>query len=456
MKGHVATPDDLADHLVSKLFRQNPPKKGDRILYPGCGTGPFVGAVSRWCESHGIPVPNGVGIELDPDHLEVARERYESQPVEFLKRDFLSVDTPTALDAFDYIVGNPPYVPIEGLDEEEKDDYKSRFETATGRFDLFALFYERALNLLGSDGRLVFITPEKFEYTETTAPLRRILASFHVTEIEHVDENSFEGVVTFPTITVVENEAPDTTEIITREGDERTVSLPTDGSSWAATIRGGAPELESGVTLGDVCERISCGVATGADSVFVMKSEEVPPQLEEWTYPTTSGKQLRLNDGPDSGYVFVSPYESNGQLVSEDALGVFGEWAEMHRERLEDRSCYQKGKRVWYGWHENPPLRDILQPKLVCKDITEEPHFWRDKTGEVVPRHSVYYLIPKELDNIDALQEYLNGPQARAWLEANCQRAANGFLRMQSTVLKELPVPEEFGQTKQTTLTHPE
>jgi hypothetical protein len=43
---------------------------------------------------------------------------------------------------------------------------------------------------------------------------------------------------------------------------------------------------------------------------------------------------------------------------------------------------------------------------------------------------------------MEPLCEYLNGDEARNWLEANCQRAAGGFLRIQSAVLRDLPVPE--------------
>jgi len=370
-----------------------------------------------------------------------------------LERDFLDDSILSDFSTFDYIIANPPYVPIEGLTEEEKKDYKARFDTAEGRFDLFVLFYEQALDLLADDGRLLFITPEKFEYTSTTAPLRQILSTYDIEEIEHVGEDSFGELITFPVITTINNSEPSKTRIIQRDGDEHVTSLPSDSSSWAATVRGGAPDIESGVTLGDVCERISCGVATGADSVFVVDEEDIAPQLEEWTYPTTSGKQLRINDGPDSGQVFISPYDKRGNLTPEDELGAFGDWANLHRDRLEDRSCYKKGKRAWYAWHENPPMEDILQPKLVCKDITESPHFWRDNTGEVVPRHSVYYLIPEDSVELEELQEYLNGPKASAWLEANCQHAANGFLRMQSTVLKQLPVPQKFGESHQAKLT---
>ena len=39
---------------------------------------------------------------------------------------------------------------------------------------------------------------------------------------------------------------------------------------------------------------------------------------------------------------------------------------------------------------------------------------------------------------------YLNSEYARAWLRANCQRAANGFLKLQSHVLKRMPVPTDL------------
>jgi hypothetical protein len=197
---------------------------------------------------------------------------------------------------------------------------------------------------------------------------------------------------------------------------------------------------------------VSCGVATGRDGVFVVDREEVPSSIESegWTYPTTSGKQLRIYDGPESGQVFICPYDEHGRLPAEEELGAYRDWAELHREALEGRSCVRKGRREWYAWHENPPMKDILQAKILCKDVTESPRFWIDETGKVVPRHSVYYLIPGNGVDIHALIEYLNSGEVQAWLEANCQRAANGFLRLQSKVLNGLPVPAELDRNQRT------
>lgn len=451
MKGHVPTPASVADEMVAKLFDPDPPDTGDRILYPGVGEGPFVTAVERYCEAHGYPVPDGVGIEQDPELLAEARKNLADAAVDLQERDFLGdVDD---LGSFEYVIGNPPYVPIEGLDEDEKQRYRSTFDTAVGRFDLYILFFERSLDLLADDGRLVFITPEKFEYVGTAAPLRRLLSTHHVEEIHHVDADAFTGKITFPTVTTVANTDPGSTHVIRRDGSTATVELPDDGESWASTIRSEDGHIaDTGVTLGDITVRISPGLATGADDLFVQDRDDVPPQLlDEWTYPTVSGKQLRVNDGPDTDSVFICPYDETGRLIPEDDLGEFGDWAEMHRDRLEDRHCVEKGK-PWYSWHENPPMDDILQPKILCKDITDEPEFWADRSGEVVPRHTVYYIIPEVHVSLDDLLEYLNGPEAKAWLEANCQRASNGFYRLQTRVMEDLPVPEEWGETVQETL----
>ncbi|PSQ26574.1 DNA methyltransferase [Halobacteriales archaeon QS_9_68_17] len=457
MKGHVPTPDELAEQIVRRSFRDEPPTSADRVLYPGAGTGPFAAAVERVCDAEEWELPDGLGIETNPEYLTEARDRGLTH-VKFEASDFLAEEM-LNVERFEYVIGNPPYVPIEGLSEAERQRYKAAFDTAIGRFDLYLLFFERSLELLAEDGRLSFVTPEKFEYVDTAAPLRRLLTSdgIHIEEIDHIDEDAFTGLVTFPCITTARRTSEDTdrreTTVKLRDGSTHTTTLP-GGDSWASSIRNADLEgMETGVTLGDVTDRISPGMASGADSVFVMDRDDVPAGLDsKWLRPTVSGKQLRDFDSPYTDTVFVCPYRDDGTLPSEDELGTFGEWSEQHRERLEDRSCVEKGNKAWYAWHETPPMQDLLQPKIVFKDIAKEPRFWPEERGDVVPKHSVYYLVPQDDVPFDELLGYLNSPEARMWMEAHCQRAHNGFYRLQSRVLEDLPVPKEWAETFQATL----
>ena len=453
MRGYVRTPDKIAERVVRRLFRDYPPAAGDRILYPGCGDAPFAAAVERVCKIKDWPVPDGLGVELNPEHLRDARQQ-DLDHLSCHKQDFLRSEM---LDAgtFEYIIGNPPYVPIEELTEGEKSRYRSEFSTASGRFDLYLLFFERALSMLAENGRLSFITPEKFEYVDTAAPLRRLLTdeTFHVEEIEHIPEDTFSGLVTFPCVTTVCYETTHRETVVKlRDGSSHTTSLPGD-ESWASSVRNSERvKLQTGVTLDNITERISPGVATGADNVFVMQRGAVPDSIPaKWVQPTVSGKQLREHDGPYTENVFLCPYHDNGELASETELSEFYEWLTTHRDRLADRSCVANGK-PWYAWHETPPMNDILQPKIVFRDIAKEPKFWSESRGDVMPKHSVYYAVPRDSVPVDDLLKYLNSADARMWMEANCQKAHNGYYRLQSRVLSKLPVPKTWAKSYQATL----
>jgi adenine-specific DNA-methyltransferase len=448
VKGFVPTPHEVVDRMVDKLFRGRPPSPGSTVLDPGCGTGVFIEGVARWCKQHKRLLPRVVGLDSDPKHVREARARLGHLPsVTLVNEDFLT----DRHEQFDYVVGNPPYVPITGLSEDERRSYRLRYRTATGRFDLYLLFFEQALRLLKPGGRLVFITPEKFIYVRTAEALRQTLGSFHVEEIDFIDETTFGDLTTYPTVTTIHHAPPSAqSRIVLRDGSSRNVRLPTDGSSWLPAINGTLAG-HVGHTLADVCLRISCGVATGADGVYVTKTSQLSKSLRRFAFPTVAGREISLDKGFSVSHSMLVPYARSGALLGEDQLGELGVYLTdpARRRRLLTRSCVAHKR--WYAFHENPPLPDILRPKILCKDITSRPFFLVEKTGEVVPRHSVYYMVPKDASSIQNLCDYLNSPAAQAWLSANCQRAANGFVRLQSHVLKHVPIPGHFVTTPQLT-----
>ncbi len=64
---------------------------------------------------------------------------------------------------FDVVIGNPPYVRIQELDQELAKVLKSQYETAFKNYDLYILFIEKALkDLIKQNGYTCLINPTKF------------------------------------------------------------------------------------------------------------------------------------------------------------------------------------------------------------------------------------------------------------------------------------------------------
>jgi len=426
--------------MVDKLFRGRAPTAQMTLLDPGCGRGAFIDGIIRWCNRHRVELPRIVGVELDPAHVRFCQARFGAySSISIVRADFLASE----LVAVDAVIGNPPYVPITRLDEAEKAYYRHEFVTAHGRFDLYALFFERALRCLRPGGRLVFITPEKFLYVESSRELRWLLSGFALDELHLIDERTFEGLITYPLITTLDKSVPErATRVTNRSGESHLVGLRARRESWLPLLRG-HETVHGGRTLSEVCRRVSCGVATGADAVFVQRTSTLPRELVPFAHPTVSGRELPLSGDVRSLNSILVPYDAAGRLLPEDDLrGLLTHLTYPTRyERLIRRTCV--ARKPWYSFHENPPLADLLRPKILCKDIGPRPSFVIDKAGSIVPRHSVYYIVPEDPGLLEPLHRYLNSAAASKWLEAHCQRAANGFLRLQSAVLKRLPIPDD-------------
>ncbi|MFZ8795088.1 MAG: Eco57I restriction-modification methylase domain-containing protein, partial [Acidilobaceae archaeon] len=235
--GKVATLPSVALHMVAKLFNHTTPPPEPRVLDAGCGSGVFVEAIIAYLRRRGAEIPEIVCIDNDFNLVNMARRRFEDlDRVKVVYGDFLAVSERELGGGFDYIISNPPYVSYEAIDPKSRDLYRRVFKVARGRFDIYMLFFEKALTLLKPKGRMVFITPEKYLYVLSASSLRRLLARHAVEEIELVDERVF-GALAYPAITVVRKEPPtEPTTFRLRDGSIVKVTLPSDGRSWLQVV----------------------------------------------------------------------------------------------------------------------------------------------------------------------------------------------------------------------------
>jgi 16S rRNA A1518/A1519 N6-dimethyltransferase RsmA/KsgA/DIM1 with predicted DNA glycosylase/AP lyase activity len=90
MRGFVPTQPTTVDQMVELLFKDKWPKETDRILDPGCGPGAFIDGILRWCKHNNAKPPQIIGIELDEERAEEARNKFANIPqIEIISRDFL-------------------------------------------------------------------------------------------------------------------------------------------------------------------------------------------------------------------------------------------------------------------------------------------------------------------------------------------------------------------------------
>ncbi|PKR83887.1 Eco57I restriction-modification methylase domain-containing protein [Heyndrickxia camelliae] len=102
-----------------------------------------------------------------------------------------------ANNAYDYVIGNPPYIRLHRLPLNTREYIKDNFQSATGRFDLYVCFMEKAVNLLKDGGKISLITSNKFLTTNYGVGIRDFL--LESTTIEHLvdlhDTQFFEAAV---------------------------------------------------------------------------------------------------------------------------------------------------------------------------------------------------------------------------------------------------------------------
>ena len=437
--GFVPTPDSLVDYMVSELMSNNLLTKETRILIPGCGDGQFIRGLIRHLGRDNLP--HVTAIELDKGRYEAVNREF-GDIVEVVNENFLKTD----YESFDLIIGNPPYVPIEGIIQSDRVYFKSKFESAYNRFDLYFLFLEKSLDLLKVKGKLVFVTPFKFLFVESAKKLRNVISKYHFQKLHVVSEKSFPGVVAYPCVSIISNEkSSEKTTVIHQNGEQIHINLAPSDENWIRALEDKAEIPDYKRTLSDICNRISLGPATGKDKLFVIGNDvKLPKILEDLAYPTIAGKELIPGtETYTSSSRMIIPYdrETNKPLI-EIADDLEKPFSKINKQLLEEKK--DKNTVPWFKFKDSVPFQDLLSPKILIKDITEKPEFWLDSSGTTIPRHTVYYLTPKENTTLSELIEYLRSDIAVKWLESECHKAANGSLRVQTAVLRRLPVPDNL------------
>jgi len=153
--GQYFTPRHIANLMLSIAHTQ----EDGAVLEPSSGTGVFLDAL---CDNGYTKIS---AVEIDPllaHHTRVA----------VVNQSFLSFKTD---EAYDLIIGNPPYIRWRDLSNAEQDEVKNHSlfgELFNSLSDYLTVFIASSITLLSDGGELIFITPSFWMHTQHSKNLR--------------------------------------------------------------------------------------------------------------------------------------------------------------------------------------------------------------------------------------------------------------------------------------------
>jgi adenine-specific DNA-methyltransferase len=459
---------------------------------PSAGHGAFVVAMARRvaqsCARFGRPFTDArtaiSAFDIDPQSTEICRvnteaalraEGVDKTTACDLARSWVKTDdfllVAPELRPADWVIGNPPYVRVEEVDKVAMAEYRTTWTTMTGRADLYVGFIEAGLAILKPEGRVAYICADRWMRNRYGAALRSLIEHEHSMDACVVlhDVDAFEeSVAAYPAVTVLRKGAQGPVMVCeAREafGQAESIRLrdawrtgpgpvqPSDGfeMTWTSDwfVEGnswpsGPPQTLSRLSvlekrlplLEDTGVKVSVGVATGADDIFVQPPGRVEPDRE---LKAVSAKEIVTGQIRSAGLVLVNPWTQSGlaDLSEHPRLRRF---LNRNKIRLKDRYVAKNNPAVWWRTIDRIHPDVARQPKLLIPDLKDRIHPVLDR-GDYYPLHNLYYITSNTWD-LRVLGGLLMSRIANDFVEAYSVRMASGYMRVSAQYLRLIRVPQ--------------
>ena len=450
-RGETYTPTVLASFVAQQIVGEMRPPSGRpiRILDPAVGHGELLVRLLeqlRELDDFDIEVH---GFETGQVALEVAvkrlKEQFSDVPLHIKSSDFLSFVLerfhPDAglfadSDPYDVIIANPPYVRTQVMGAPQARRIADIFGLS-GRVDLYHAFVLGLSQVLAHNGVAGMIVSNRFMTTRAGKSVRDALEQLDVIHAWDLGDTKLFDAAVLPAVLLVRGRAPcgstarftsiyQTTKPATvgaanpidaltvdgvvslsdgrrfevrhgqlsaGEGKGRVWRIATkDIDRWLATV-----ESYRWRTFGDV-GKVRVGVKTCADKVFIrddwhLTSGGTPELLRSLATHHVGGRYKPRRT--DEARRILYPHEvvqGRRRAVDLRRYPLSRAYLEQHRPALERRRYVLDAGRAWYElWVPQDPNAWPV-PKLVFRDIAEEPTFWIDRNGSVV-NGDCYWLM---------------------------------------------------------------
>lgn len=407
--GKVYTPENIVDFMLSGLNI----KKDSRILEPSCGMGAFLSKLETLSD-------NVDAYDLDEAALNYDKEHFKN--VNYYLKDYLDVIE----GGYDFIIGNPPYIRFQDLDELTRFKLKHMIIGKSGNPDLYYAFIEKSVSLLKPNGVLRFIIPNTWIINTHAKGLRVFLLQYDVSVFDYQSEKVFDDADTYTCIlTLRKSNNNDSIEIKSKTGSFNVLK--------SDVIKG-----EPWVNKGHVDQKYDCiniknGVCTLADKVFIFKKSEngeyysrqlgkyvkLEPELVKRIWKATIMEQHYCLFPYDDG---LNPIDLNNFPLAKDYLYSC-------KDVLEERDYDD----VWYTYGRSQGLGSYGTEKLIISLLASPDYGFKYKI--IKDKDCLVYRGFYQTDKIDEMIQFLENKNVLNYVLENGSKKSGGFAYFSKKIL---------------------
>lgn len=470
--GVVFTPSWVADFMVDEVLKGSEIKGNEKILDAGCGEGIFITiAAQKFAKLSGKKIEKVIEeniyfTDISKEYIKKTKENLQKLSKNKITRynaieaDFCFYDFD---EKFDFIIGNPPYVRIQNLNERKTQLQEKYLTASSGSIDLYFCFFEQALKLLKERGKISFITPNSHFYSSAGKNLRRLMLPQLVKIINFDHFQVFKDATAYTAISFLqkekasgflyaENFKSNFENIVYKKVSAR--HLRTE--RWEFFDEKHLDKIielnKKYSTLGEIAN-IHYGIATLKDEIYILC-----PEKRDKKYCYFDGFKIEENlcvpiikastyKGKDQNLIMIFPYK-NEKIIPRKIFQK--NFPEAYKYFLKQRNILEmrdkgggKNYAEFYAFGRNQGLKTSFGKKIITSTMNLEPRFFVVE-DEKSSFYAGYCIKPKKDVNLYELCEALNSDLMKEHISSVSKSYRGGYKSYAKSFLKDFVHPQFF------------
>ena len=421
-KCQVFTPNGYVKKLLDSVgYIENLYEKN--ILENSCGDGNILVEIAeRYIDdarAHGLldeDIHDGLskhicGVEIDPiQHkrcIQNLNELANSKGISNVQWNIINTDYLRweSKQKFQFVVGNPPYITYQELDEKDRSYVRENFDTCEkGKFDYCYAFIEKSIDCLAGDGKMAYLIPSSIFKTVFGEKLRSYIKPYLQEIYDYTQDKMFDDALVKSAILVIDKTAVhDYMNYYDMARDDKLIiPIANLSSKWFFT-KNNTPGTRR---FGDYFQ-VAHVVATLLNEAYVLKKENYQyingfyrcngKNIEkEIVRETATPRSLRYKKIEK----IIYPYDyKEGKLVrytlqqfstlfpgAENYLSDF-------REQLDERESDKNA--LWFEYGRSQALAGLNKRKLLISTVITEKVAVYILKKKCIP-YAGMYIVPKK------------------------------------------------------------